>query len=190
MVSKIAEKIFEKLLDLMFEPIWGRIVMMVASPSISVYLAWAYEPLFLWFAGLVGFGFILWIINNANIYRINRKDRDFHETFLQFRLSDKGNGQALIEIDQKKNIDYYAISDVYYDLDNKPVVIIGMTFIKPIYSKPKPTSRIRGYGNSHAIGEGFSFYEEGYFIYNATLIAKGIEINSSYVAEVKENEDK
>ena len=65
-----------------------------------------------------------------------------------------------------------------------------MTFIKPIYSKPKPTLRIRGYGNSHAVGEGFSFYEERDFIYNMTFIAKGIEINSSYVAEVKKNEGK
>lgn len=70
---------------------------MIASPSISVYLAWAYEPLFLWFSGLIGFGFILWIINQANIYRSNKKDKDFHETFLKFRLSDKGNGVALIE---------------------------------------------------------------------------------------------
>ncbi len=189
MVNKIIEKFFDKLLDLMFEPIWGRIIMMIASPSISVYLAWAYEPLFLWFAGLIGFGFILWIINQANTYRSNKKDKDFHETFLKFRFSDKSNGSALIEIDNKKNIDYYNISNVYYDIENKPIVIVAITFIKPIYNKPKPTSRIRGDGNSHAVGEFFSFYEEKDFIYNMTFVAKGIELNSVYVAEVKKNEN-
>ena len=194
MLTKFAEKCIDKILDLLFEPIWARIIMMIASPAISVYLAKANQllsdPLFLWFSGLFGFGAMLWIINNVHIYRNNRKDKSFHETFLQFRLSDKGNGEALIEIDDKKNIDYYRISDVYYDIKDQPIVMIGVTFIKPIYYKPKPTSRIRGYGNSHAVGRCFSFYEEKDYIYNMTFVAEGIQTNSSYVVEVKKNEGK
>ena len=168
MFNKIIEKLFDKLLDLMFEPIWVRIIMMVVSPSISVYFVRAYEPLFLWFAGLIGFGFILVIINQANTYRSNKKDKDFHETFLKLRYFDKGNDSALIEIDSKKNIDYHNISNVYYDIKNKPIVIVGIAFIKPIYNKPKSTLKIRGEGNSYAVVEGLSFYEERDFIYNMT----------------------
>ena len=108
---------------------------------------------------------------------------------MKFRISDKGNGSTLIEIDSKKNINYYNISNVYYDIENKPIVIVAITFIKPIYNKPKPTLRIRGDGNSHAAGECFSFYEEKDFIYNMTFVAKGIELGCVYVAEVKRNEN-
>ncbi len=70
-------KITDKILELLFDKIWGVAVMLISSPAISVFLATKTqlitEPLALWLTGLFSFGAMFWIINNINSYRFRKK---------------------------------------------------------------------------------------------------------------------
>jgi len=130
--------------------------------------------------------FILNIIKKSSF----NKDKKFYETFLKLRImKHNDNDSAMITIDSKKNIDSYQLSEIYYNIKNEPVFVIGINFINPVYKKPKPTIAIKGEGNSHATHQFISFYEDNYYIYNIIMIIKDFETsNSVYSIEVIRNE--
>jgi hypothetical protein len=186
-------KFINKLLEFLFDKAWGMLIMLLTSSSFLFYLKkisnYLADPLILYLAFLFVIGLMLWIINQIRNYRFNKRDKSFHETFLKLRINKQENDSSLITIDNKKNIDFYQLSNIFYDIKNEPIFVIGINFIDPIYKTPKPTIVVKGEGNKHATHKFISFYEDNDYLYSITLIIKNFEINNSvYSIEVKRNE--